>query len=561
MHIEDGLDKLLLGQYDEALDLFAEGRHLPQAEKLYQLALMLSELSAYAFELSKVNLSAKVPVQHYFPATSLKNLHAKLKRFARESMMATTGYPVATIDYMGDLSGTLDFLVGQALLHKQQAEHARDHDVETGLLNRRAFIRKVYDILQEQPNKSGVLFCCILDNIKYINEAHGYDCGDLYINKVVEVLRSCENPFYLLSRVSGNEFAVYAHGFDNERDAYCFARGIFKALFTTKVALLHEEVSIRTSCGVALYPHDAVTSDVLMSYAGHAMFEVRNLNRGTMMRFSPEIYRTKTNLNSWQDKLDELIEGKLIRFAFQPIVNLQSAQIFGYEALMRPKTDIFTDPLDVLSLAESASKLRQIEKLTFEVLFEWIYDNIELLKDKKIFFNTISEHYLDIAELRNIHPQYETISTYLVFEIMETAAIEGNLLEKIHNFRKELSSLFAIDDFGRGHLNALRLMSISPDMLKIDRFFIGSIQNAPATKKELLSNILAYCRAKEIQTVAEGVETREELAGVISMGFDFAQGYYLGRPEPYLADLRPDILADIVDLAKKSPSGAIPGGL
>jgi diguanylate cyclase (GGDEF)-like protein len=549
MHIEDGLDKLLLGQYDEALSVFADCRPLPQAEKLYQITRMLTELSAYATELSKVNLAVTVPNLSNYPATSLKMLHSKLTRFARQLLMATTGYPVSSIDYMGDLSAGLDFLVSQALLYTKRTAYDRDHDTETGLLNRKAFVRKVYDILQEQPNKVGVLFCCMLDNIKYINETHGYDCGDLYISKIVEVLRACENALCMLARVGGNEFAVYAHGFATEGDAYGFARDIFKALFNTRVTLPHEEVKIRASCGVALYPHDATTSDVLMRYASHAMFEVHSLNRGTIMRFSPEIYRTKTDLFSRQERLDELIEGKLIHFALQPIVSLRDAKVAGYEALMRPKTDVFTGPLDILSLAEAQSKLSQLERVTFEVVFEWVFNNIELLGDKKVFFNTISVQYLDVAELSAIHPQYEMISKNMVFEIMETATIESNLLERVNDFRKELSTSIAIDDFGCGHSNALRLISISPDILKIDRFFINGIHSAPATKKELLSNILAYCRAKGILTLAEGVEIHEELAGVIRMGFDYAQGFYLGRPKLHLADIDPDVQAEIVALA------------
>jgi EAL domain-containing protein (putative c-di-GMP-specific phosphodiesterase class I) len=244
-----------------------------------------------------------------------------------------------------------------------------------------------------------------------------------------------------------------------------------------------------------------------------------------------------------------LIEGKLIHFEFQPIVSLRDAEITGYEALMRPNIDAFAGPLDILSLAEAQSKLRQVERITFEVVFEWIYNNIKLLKDKKIYFNTISLQYLDIAELRTIHPQYDMISKNMVFEIMETATIESNLLEKLNHFKKELSTAIAIDDFGRGHSNALRLISISPDILKIDRFFINSIHNAPATKKELLANILAYCRARKILTLAEGVEIREELASVVRMGFDFAQGYYLGRPKPHLADLDPRVQAEIIAFA------------
>lgn len=550
MDIEDGLDKLLHGQFEDALAVFERHRPLPQAEKLCQITRVFAELTAYAAELSKGNLSVKTPSPANYHATDLKNFHLKLKRLARQVLMATTGYPVPSIDYMGDLSEGLDFLMAQAVQRKKQLEHDRDHDAETGLLNRKAFIRGVYDMLQTRPNKVGVLFCCSLDNIKYINDTHGYDCGDLYIGKVVDVLRSCESSANVLSRIGGNEFAVYAHGFDNEDDACRFAQGNFKNLLNTRVELPHEAVRIRASGGMAVYPHDAMASDVLMNYAINAMFEVRTLNRGTIMRFSPEIYRAKASLLSRQERLDELIEGKLIRFAFQPIVSLRDAAVAGYEALMRSKMAEFTNPLDILSLAEAQSKLPQLEKVTFDVIFEWVFQNLDRLGDLKIFFNTISIEYLDIGELSKIHPQYERISKSMVFEILETAAIESTLLQRVNELRRKLSALIAIDDFGCGHSNALRLINISPDILKIDRFFISRIQDAPATKQEFLSNILAYCRAKGIRTLAEGVETYEELVSVIRMGFDFAQGYYLGRPELELQNLDPRIKAEILSFRR-----------
>ncbi|MCL2123500.1 MAG: EAL domain-containing protein, partial [Desulfovibrionaceae bacterium] len=160
----------------------------------------------------------------------------------------------------------------------------------------------------------------------------------------------------------------------------------------------------------------------------------------------------------------------------------------------------------------------------------------------------ISVEYLDIAQLREIHPHYEMISKSMVFEILENASIENTLLQRVNDFKKQLSTLIAIDDFGSGHSNVLRLLSIPPDILKIDRFFIQNIHSAPATKKELLSNILGYCRAKGIQTLAEGVETREELASIVHMGFDYAQGFYLGRPAPHLTELAPHVRAEIAAL-------------
>ena len=120
------------------------------------------------------------------------------------------------------------------------------------------------------------------------------------------------------------------------------------------------------------------------------------------MRFNPEVYRAKANILSRQERLDELLEGQLIRFAFQPIVSLKDGAIYGYEALMRSTTPHFASPLDVLQLAEAQSKLPQLEHMTFRMIFDWMDKNLPSLGARKIFFNAISAQYLDARELRNM---------------------------------------------------------------------------------------------------------------------------------------------------------------
>ena len=140
----------------------------------------------------------------------------------------------------------------------------------------------------------------------------------------------------------------------------------------------------------------------------------------------------------------------------------------------------------------------------------------------------------------------------MVFEIIETANSEENLASKIHTFRQQASAFIAIDDFGCAHSNALRLLNISPEILKVDSFFIRAVHKAPASKRAFLANILLYCRTKGILTVAEGVETPEELASVMELGFDLAQGFYLARPEFSLQEMRPELVDEIVALARKT---------
>ena len=551
MPIEKGLDLLLQGQYNDALALFERCEQTPPIAKLSQLAQLLLTVGNYASELSKGNHSTVMPKSSNGTIENLRGLHTNLKRLSRQLLMASTGYPVPSIDYMGDMSAALNYLLTKTFNEEQENKERREYDNDTGLLNRRGFVRSVYDILQARPTSVGILLCYGLDNLKYINTAHGFAVGDMYINKVVETLESYSGETHLIARIGGNEFAMYAHGFDSDEAAFDFANNAMLHLYKTLVILPNEDVKIRASCGFCIYPHDATTSDILMSYASHARVEVQNINRGTLMRFSPDIYRSKAASLKRVERLGELIEEKLFYFDFQPIFHLKSNTIFGYEALMRPKTADFSGPLEILSLAEAQSKLHQLEKVTFEAIFDWIYNNFSLVGDRKIFFNTVSTNFLDKNALRAIHPQYELIASKMVFEILETVTAETMLLQKVNALRNEMSALIAIDDFGCGHSNALRLINISPDILKIDSFFIRSINIAPASKNELLANILAYCRTKGILTLAEGVETQEELETVMQIGFDYVQGFYLGRPEKPLSEIPADKMAIFQALSAK----------
>ena len=185
MDIETGLDNLLQGRFDAALTEFEGCRQQPGAEKLCELTRACAEISAYAAALAEGDLSARPPQKHRNLASHLESLHAKLRRLARQLMLFSAGYPMPAVDDLGELSEGLNYLIHQAQTCKKQVEHDQNHDVETGLMNRKAFVRGLREALQMQPGKYGVLFSCGLDNLKYVNDTHGYDCGDLYISKVV----------------------------------------------------------------------------------------------------------------------------------------------------------------------------------------------------------------------------------------------------------------------------------------------------------------------------------------------------------------------------------------
>ena len=496
------LSLLLHGQYADALAALDDVSNPATEELLRTLVLGLSEASGYIQTLCEGRLAVAPPCPNNPFCNSLKRLQ----------------------NVMG---------------HRQQAEidetlettHAFNKDIETGLLSRRSFLWEVRDLLEKQPKATGVLFAVGLDNLRYVNDKHGYESGDIYIAKVVEILRMCQAPNVRLSRPAGDEFAVYAHGFESEKEALEFAQQTRKRLLNTILDLPGETIRLRTSQGAALYPNDALSSDVLLNYATHAMFSVQNFNRGTFMRFNPEIYRAKAAMLSRQERLDELIDERCIHFAFQPVVNLRDASIYGYEALMRSLRSDFPSPLDILQLAEVQYKLPQLEYVTFLVIFNWVAEHLQRLGPRKIFFNIISARYLNEDELKKLHANYKNIVRHMVIEITETSSIEGEMTRLINKFRKDFSTLIAIDDYGCAYSNIYRLVNLSPEIVKLDRFFISEIHKASPDRQKLITNFLSYCHSKNILTVAEGVETVEELECVVKMGFDLCQGYYLGRPE------------------------------
>lgn len=540
-----GIQRLRNGRYDDALSAFAEQEQDELCHSLFLLTEKVKELSEYAIELSKGNLSVEFPDRHNYLAMSVKNLHSKLNHLVWQIGQVAHGDYSQTADYMGELSDGFNWMTAQLSMRQTMAERERVIDSATGLLNRDAFMRHVYEEINSATDKNGVLLCGGLDNIKYINETYGHENGDDYIAAAADMFRLFEADGAIVARISGDEFAVYFHGFDGLSEALDFTDNNLQSRLTKTTVILEDTVKIRASYGVAFYPQDAPTVDNLVKFASHTMFEVKKINRGTLLRFNADVYRTKVNMFDRQEKLNRLIDERLIRFAFQPIVRLADASLFGYEALMRPTSGDFTGPLDVLSLAEAQSKIYQLEALTYEMIFEWINDNAGWLDTRRIFFNSASTHYFNAEELRKLHPEYEKICQHIVFEVLESAAVGENFTYAIRNFRNELPALIAIDDYGCGYSNDLRLISLAPDIVKIDRFFIKGLDANP-DKQQLLTKIIGYCRSKSIDTLAEGIETRGELETVVRLGFTYAQGFYLGMPEfePMMldADLQKDIL-------------------
>ncbi|MBR1833157.1 MAG: EAL domain-containing protein [Ruminiclostridium sp.] len=242
-----------------------------------------------------------------------------------------------------------------------------------------------------------------------------------------------------------------------------------------------------------------------------------------------KIYREKDIELDKLDKFKQLVKRNDFVYNFQPIVNARDGEIFAYECLMRTGDEIGLKPLEVLKYAEISNMLYSIEKSTFFNALAFYKQNLEKFGGKKIFINSIPSVILPDSELAKLKDMYGGISENIVVEILENDDDDDTTIAAFDNLRNILNCNIAVDDYGSGYSNDMKVLNNNPNFIKIDMSLITSI-DTDSKKQLLVSNLIKFGKKYNIKILAEGVETKEELAKVIELGVDLIQGFYTARP-------------------------------
>ncbi|MEG1747236.1 MAG: EAL domain-containing protein [Oscillospiraceae bacterium] len=436
---------------------------------------------------------------------------------------------------------------------KRKIEYERDYDVLTDLYNRRAFDMRVESLFSEtHKSELGVaaLMMFDLDNLKYVNDTYGHDYGDRYIQAFAKSLNFFSQHRALVGRRSGDEFNVLLYGYEDKENLRLCTDAFWAATEKNTIILPGgDTIRVRASGGLAWYPEDANTYDELMRLADFAMYNIKHTVKGALQEFDRSTYEEKSILIHGQDALNRLIDGKLVRYALQPIVSAKDGSVYGYEMLMRPSVAQLEDLSQLFQLAKAQSKLQQIEILTwYESLrtFEGLMESGKIAPGAHVFINSIGNQSLPLRDLSHLEATFPELLSNIVIEITEGEDAGCNATKFKQDIANRWGAQIAIDDFGTGFNSEGILIDTQPDLVKIDISLVRDI-DTNKDKLTLVQNLLHYAKTRGIKVLGEGVETRAELDTLIACGIDFIQGYYVALPMFEVMPIREEVVSEIQD--------------
>ena len=411
-------------------------------------------------------------------------------------------------------------------------------DVLTGLSNRLRFQNEVARKLNEEPDVPFSLMYIDLDHFKEINDGLGHAAGDKVLIEVAQRLTQTMPTGALVTRIGGDEFVAVLPG---EMVSSALASLAEKLLTTLLLPLEvnYKPVKIGASIGISKYPEHGSSEEQLLQCADAAMYRMKRQGRLGFVFYDPLLDAGKRELDGDREKACEVLRAAVehdeFEMHYQPLVDGEG-NVKSMEALIRwiSPTRGMIPPNDFIPLAESSGLIVPLGQLALDkvcaqaaawraqgVNFGRIGVNLSPLQLQRDEF---------LAELEQTMANHGVTGREVSFEITESAiASSAEVLEQRVRVLQEHGMQVSLDDFGTGYSSLGRLQSMSFDVVKIDRMFVGRLGESEAGH-QVLEAIITLAHLLGMQVVAEGVETEEQYKMLQEMGCNTMQGYYVSRP-------------------------------
>ncbi len=493
------------------------------------------------------DLSPSEDAQHY-QQDDMEVMQSGQPKRVEERITGAGGQPawaetikVPVFDEAGNVVGTAG--VARDITERKAAEahieFLANHDALTMLPNRRLLEDRLQQYIahaQRQDEKLAVLFLD-LDYFKSINDSVGHNAGDQLLQQIASRLKSCLRDEDTIARIGGDEFVIILPGIHSKENISGVAQKILSAV-NQPYYIDKEEYNICTSIGISLFPDHGDNISALLRNADIAMYHAKELGRDRFHFFMPNHYGEALERYSLEHQIREAHKAGEFTVYYQPIINIKTRKIHSIEALLRWNKAgqsiicsnefiaaaeasglIITLGNWVLRQAIAQNKAWQTAGLPAVPVTVNIA-NIQFRRQQlyKIIQSALQEHDLQ--------------AQYLNIEMTENVIMQDPNATKAHlQLIQALGVSIIIDDFGTGFSNMNMLLSMAIDKIKIDHSLIhnlGKSQNAHI----VASSIIQMAKNLQLEIIAEGVETAEEVAFIKQYDCHAAQGFFYCKPVP-----------------------------
>ena len=394
----------------------------------------------------------------------------------------------------------------------------------------RALINYKYDL-----EKFALMFID-LDNFKYVNDTFGHHAGDLLLARVAERLRGALRQEDYIARLGGDEFAIIMHDFTGISQISTVSGKILTALRQPFFIEGHEAF-IGASIGITICPDNGEDSEALQRQADSAMYQAKHLGKNTFQFYRADLSLTHKNRITIEAQLRRSLEHDEIVVHYQPIVEISTGRIVGFEALARwiKQDGTIVQPDDFIPLAEEIGLIIDIgghvinsaamQTAAWVNRFGQTFTSVNF-SSRQFKQNDLANDVLKALKNAGLQPCYfemEITESILMNNSSDSINLLGLLLDQ--------GMGIVIDDFGTGYSSLSYLTSFPISKIKIDRSFVAKLPN-DKNALAVVTAIAGLAKSLNLKVVAEGIETVEQSACLAKLGCQYGQGYLFGNPLP-----------------------------
>jgi c-di-GMP phosphodiesterase len=413
------------------------------------------------------------------------------------------------------------------------------YDFLTGLPNRQQFQQQLDKILVDagRLQRRVAVLCVGLDDFKGINEQFSYQTGDQLLLALADRLRGHSGRLGALARLGGDQFALVQADIEQPYEAAELAQSILDDL-EAPFALDQQEIRLRATIGITLFPEDGDSTEKLLQKAEQTMTLAKSRSRNRYQFYIASVDSEMRRRRELEKDLREALPRNQLYLVYQPQISYRDHRVVGVEALIRwqhPEHGLVPPDL-FIPLAEQNGTIIAIGEWVLDQacrqLREWHDQGFSDLR-MAVNLSTVQLHHAELPRVvNNLLQIYRLPPRSLELEVTETGLMEdiSTAAQHLLSLRRS-GALIAIDDFGTGYSSLSYLKSLPLDKIKIDKSFVQDLidDDDDAT---IVRAIIQLGKSLGMQVIAEGVETAEQEAYIISEGCHEGQGYLYSKPLP-----------------------------